>query len=127
VAILRLQAPYEHRAGTVEAFFHAGALEFPAESLGRALALADVVPTVVDVYLDRPAVMPELAGRAATLLASFAVGDEALLDVLCGRATPRGRLPFDLPGSAAAVDAAAPDVAFDSTDPLFRYGHGLRY
>lgn len=127
VAILRLQAPFEHRSGPVEAYFHAGALEFPEQKLRRALDIASTVPTVVDVYLDRPAVMPELAERAATLVATFAVSDEALADVLCGRAEPRGHLPFDLPRSMAAVDAARPDVSFDLADPLFRYGHGLRY
>jgi beta-glucosidase len=71
--------------------------------------------------------MPLLAERASTLLATFAVRDEALLDVLTGRGAPGGRLPFDLPGSMAAVAAGAPDVAFDSVDPVFRYGHGLRY
>jgi beta-glucosidase len=91
------------------------------------LALADTVPTIVDVYLDRPAVLPLLAVRAAALVVTFAVGDGALLDVLTGAAPPRGRLPFDLPRSMASVEAARPDVAFDTADPLFRFGHGLSY
>jgi beta-glucosidase len=36
-------------------------------------------------------------------------------------------LPFDLPSSMAAVVASRPDVPFDTADPLFRFGHGLRY
>lgn len=127
VAVLRLQAPYEHRAGTVEAYFHAGPLDFPDAQLRRLLALAGTVPTIVDVYLDRPAVMPELAARVAALVVTFAASDTALVDVLCGAAAPRGRLPFDLPRSMASVEAARPDVAFDLPDPLFRYGHGLSY
>jgi beta-glucosidase len=27
----------------------------------------------------------------------------------------------------AAVVASRPDVPFDTADPLFRFGHGLRY
>jgi beta-glucosidase len=27
----------------------------------------------------------------------------------------------------AAVEASRPDVPFDTADPLFRFGHGLRY
>ena len=127
VAILRLEAPYERRAGQFAAFFHAGSLEFPADDLARILAIINRIPTIVDVYLDRPAVIPLLAERAGALVATFAVGDEAFLDVLCGRATPGGQLPFDLPRSMAAVTASATDVAFDSEDPVFRYGHGLRY
>ncbi|WP_402468156.1 hypothetical protein [Isoptericola aurantiacus] len=40
-------------------------------------------------------------------------------------APPRGRLPFDLPRSTAAVEASREDVPFDTIDPLFRCGHGL--
>ena len=127
VAILRLDAPYEHRPGEYAAFFHSGSLEFPADELARILAVTDAVPTIVDIYLDRPAVIPRLAARAATLLATFGVRDEALLDVLTGLDVPRGRLPFDLPRSMAAVASGAPDVPFDTADPVFRYGHGLTY
>ena len=49
----------------------------------------------------------------------------AILDVLTGAAEPKGRLPFDLPRSTAAVEASRPDVPFDTVDPLFRFGHGL--
>ena len=51
----------------------------------------------------------------------------ALLDVLTGAASPQGSLPFDLPSSMSAVEANRPDVPFDTSDPLFRFGHGLRY
>ena len=50
-----------------------------------------------------------------------------MLDVLVGDARPEGALPFDLPSSMAAVEANRPDVPFDTADPLFRFGHGLRY
>jgi beta-glucosidase len=127
VAILRLKAPYEPRPGAIEAYFHAGSLEFAPDELARILAVADAVPTIVDVYLDRPAVLAPLAARAATLLVTFGVGDAALMDVLTGRFPPRGRPPFDLPASAADVEAGRPDVPFDAAEPLFRFGHGLAY
>jgi beta-glucosidase len=127
VAVLRLQAPYEPRPGTVAAYFHAGSLAFPPEQLARILGITDAVPSIVDVYLDRPAILTELAAHAATLLVTFGVSDEALLDVLTGRAAPHGKLPFDLPRSMAAVEAGRPDVPFDDPDPLFRHGHGLDY
>jgi beta-glucosidase len=127
VAILRLEAPFEHRTGEYAAFFHSGSLEFPPDELARILAITDRIPSIVDVYLDRPAVMPAVAEHAATLLATFAVRDEAFLDVLSGGAGPGGRLPFDLPRSMASVAAGAPDVAFDAGDPVFRHGHGLGY
>ncbi|WJK41393.1 glycoside hydrolase family 3 N-terminal domain-containing protein [Solwaraspora sp. WMMA2056] len=127
VAVLRLAAPFERRTGPVEAYFHAGPLEHPPGALDRVLAIAERVPTVVDVYLDRPAVLTALVGRVAALLVSFGVEDAALIDVLAGQASPAGRLPFDLPRSQQAVLAGQPDTPFDDPDPLFRYGHGLTY
>ena len=111
----------------MEALFHAGALDFGAEELARLIALMRRVPTVVDIYLDRPAVIPELAEAAAALLADFGVSDAALLDVVFGRTTPTGVLPFELPSSMDAVRRQLPDVPYDSEDPLFPFGHGLSY
>ena len=49
----------------------------------------------------------------------------AFLDLVLGHAVPRGRLPFDLPSFTQAVLDSRSDVAFDTADPLFRFGHGL--
>jgi beta-glucosidase len=127
VAFIRLRAPYEPREGFLQQFFHSGSLAFPDEELQRILSLLDTVPTVVDVFLDRAAVLPELAERSAALLASFGAGDAALLDVITGGFAPTGKLPFELPSSMAAVEAQRSDVPFDSADPLYRFGHGLSY
>ncbi len=128
VAILRLQAPYEPRDGNfLERLFHAGDLRFKEEELARILGLLARAPTVVDIYLDRPAVIPEIAACSAALLANFGASDAALLDVVFGRAAPGGRLPFELPSSMAAVLRQHPDVPYDSEDPLFPFGHGLAY
>ena len=126
LAVLRLAAPFEPRPGRFESMFHAGSLAFPAQERDRLLAVCAAVPTVVDLYLDRPAVVPELAGAAAALLVNYGAGDDALVDVLTGRAQARGRLPFDLPSSEEAVRASRSDVAFDTADPLFRFGDGLQ-
>ncbi|MFI1568728.1 glycoside hydrolase family 3 protein [Streptomyces sp. NPDC020490] len=125
VAVLRLRTPYEARPGAFESFFHAGSLAFPEDELKEILRLLDTVPTVVCVNLERPAVLPEIAERAAALVADFGASDAALLDVAFGRARAEGRLPFELPRSMAAVAAARPDVPDDTADPVFPYGHGL--
>lgn len=127
LAVLRLDTPFEPRPGGFEAFFHAGRLDFAEERLEEILALLDAVPTVVVIHLERPAVIPEIAERAAALLAVYGCGDAALADVLFGRARPEGRLPFQLPRSMREVEAGRPDVPQESTDPLFPFGHGLRY
>lgn len=53
--------------------------------------------------------------------------DTTLLRVLFGERGPIGSLPFDLPRSMDAVIASDTDVPFDTADPTFRFGHGLRY
>ncbi len=128
VALLRLSAPYEPRnSDPIEHFFHAGDLRFKQPELERILGIMAQTPTIVDIYLDRPAVIPEIAERSAALLANFGASDAAVLDVIFGRFAPEGKLPFELPSSMEAVRRQKPDVPYDSEDPLFRFGHGLRY
>jgi beta-glucosidase len=127
VALLRLKAPYEPRPGGFEAMFHAGSLEFPAAERDHHAAICSAVPTIIDVYLDRPAVLTDLARGASAVLGSYGSSDGAFLDVVFGTAQPEGSLPFDLPRSMAAVEASRSDVPFDTADPLFTFGHGLRY
>ena len=128
VAILRLRAPFEPRDSIfLERFFHAGDLDFKEPEKSRILAIMEQAPTVVDIYLDRPAVMPEVAAACAGLVANFGAGDAAALDILFGRFQPSATLPFELPSSMEAVRAQHPDVPHDSANPLFPYGFGLRY
>ncbi|GAA4783909.1 glycoside hydrolase family 3 protein [Microbacterium gilvum] len=127
IAVLRLQAPYEQRPTHFENLFHSGSLDFPAEVVAHVREVAAVVPTVVDVFADRPAILGPLVEAAAAVTVNWGASAAALLDVLTGESTPQGRLPFDLPRSMAAVEASRPDVPFDTADPLFRFGHGLTY
>lgn len=128
VAILRIKAPFEVRdRGGFSAMFHEGSLEFPAEEHARLTAIAEKVPTVIDIYLDRPAVLGGLEESAGAVIANYGASDLAVLRVLFGERSPLGSLPFDLPRSDAAVAASRSDVAFDTENPTFRFGHGLRY
>lgn len=129
IALLRLQAPYEPRPGGFERHFHAGSLEFPATESARITKIIETVPTsVVDVYLDRPAVLtPLVEAQVGALVVNYGSDDDAFLDVCfgVGEAVPRGKLPFDLPRSMRAVESSREDVPFDTENPLFRFGHGL--
>jgi beta-glucosidase len=128
VAILRRSTPFEARTnGMIESLFHAGDLDFADADLEALLGVARRVPTVLVLHLERPAVIPELVAACAAVVAVFGASDEAVLDVLFGRAQPEGRLPFELPSSMAAVREQLPDVPGDPRDPLFPFGHGLRY
>ncbi|MFC5708275.1 glycoside hydrolase family 3 protein [Aeromonas eucrenophila] len=85
------------------------------------------VPLVLSVYLDRPAILTEVAPAAKVLLANFGALDQALFDVISGKAKARGKLPFELPSNWQAVLNQASDVASDSVNPLYAYGAGLAY
>jgi beta-glucosidase len=87
----------------------------------------ETVPTVLVIYLDRPAVIPDLVSRAAAVIAEFGASDQAVAAVLFGKAGPEGSLPFELPSSMAAVRSQLADVPGDSEEPLFESGFGLRY
>ncbi len=123
LAVLRLEAPYEERGSMFENFFHAGSLAFLAETIAHVREVAAAVPTVVDVFLDRPAILTPFAEAGVALTANWGASPAALLDVLSGAVRAEGALPFDVPRSMAAVEASRPDVPFDTADPLFRFGH----
>ncbi|MFJ4669457.1 glycoside hydrolase family 3 protein [Kitasatospora purpeofusca] len=123
LAVLRLATPYEKREGLLEQAFHSGSLEFEPAEAARLAELARTLPTAFVAQLERPAVLTPLAPHAALLVGEFGAADDIVLDAVLGRTPMTGTLPFDLPRSDAAVDAAREDVPFDTADPLFRYGH----
>jgi beta-glucosidase len=127
IAILRLNSPYEKRKGLMESFFHAGDLDFKEPEKTRILNILNKVPTVVDIYLERPAVIPEIAEKSMALLGNFGANDDAVLDVIFGKFAPQGKLPFELPSSMDAVRKQKEDVPHDSENPIFPFGHGLSY
>jgi len=123
--LVRLATPYEPRPGFLESRIHSGRLDLPTAERERLLALLSCAPGIVCIYLDRPAVIPEIAAASAALLADFGASDAAVLDVIFGRAHPQGRLPFELPSSMEAVERQAEDLPYDSENPLYPFGHGL--
>jgi beta-glucosidase len=129
IAILRLKTPYVpvNSPITMARMFHHGDLDFKGKEKDSILQLLSKVPTIVDIYLDRPAVIPEISAKAKGLLADFGASDAAVLDVIFGKAKPLGHLPIELPSSMAAVQAQKEDVPYDSKNPLYRFGFGLSY
>jgi beta-glucosidase len=127
VAVLRTTSPdYRDASRGFLGSMHMGSLEYPAEETARLKTIALEIPTVLDVYLERPAVLTGLDSVAA-LLGTFGTDDAPFVEVLFGDSAPEGQLPFDLPSSMDAVIASRTDVPFDTEAPLFRFGHGLRY
>ncbi|KAJ5939546.1 hypothetical protein N7466_002680 [Penicillium verhagenii] len=128
IALVRLKAPFTPRPGAFESLFHAGSLEYTEEEKARQAKIFEVVPTViVDMYVDRPAVIPEIVQGASAIFFNYGATADAFLDVVFGVYKPQGKLPFDLPSSTEAVEQSRSDMPYDTKDPLFRFGHGLSY
>jgi beta-glucosidase-like glycosyl hydrolase len=125
VAVVRLGAPFDPRSDLfLEAWFHQGSLDFPPGLIHRLRRLAQQCPLVVDVTLDRPAVLTPLMEFASAVVGSYGTSGPALVDALTGAVPPRGVLPFDLPRSMQDVrDHPEDRPGFD--DPLFPCGFGL--
>ncbi len=104
VAILRLKAPYERRMTAFENHFHAGPLDFPREVVEHVAEVGRQVPTVVDAFLDRPAILTPIVDQVAALVINFGA------DLMC-RSTPRIRC------SASATVSGSIDQPFDHAGP----------
>jgi len=129
VAILRINTPWypvESDNPFAKAFHH-GDLDFKGERKTEILDLLQTVPTIVVIYLDRPAVIPDIVKNASAVIADYGASDRAVAEVLFGIAQPEGRLPFELPSSMEAVRQQKADVPGDSERPLFESGFGLAY
>lgn len=131
LAIIRTAAPFQtlHPNFTFGSFQHEGDLSFKdgAPDYEAIKAASAKVPTIVAVYLDRPAILTNVRDKATALFGDFGSGDDAFLDAVTGKAPPRGKLPFELPSSMAAVEAQAEDAPHDSKDPLYPIHFGLTY
>lgn len=128
-AILRLKTPW-YPVETLNPFargFHHGDLDFKGEAKANILKVLEAVPTIVDLYLDRPAVIPEIAAKSKALIANYGASDHSVCEVLFGNNAPKGKLPFELPSSMEAVRKQKTDVPYDSENPLFAFGFGLQY
>jgi beta-glucosidase len=128
-AILRLDTPWVpvETKNSFAAGFHHGDLDFKGEARDEILKLCQTVPTIVVLYLDRPAVIPKISAAALALLGEYGADDMAVLNVIFGKARPEGKLPFELPRSMEAVRGQKPDVPHDSENPLYPFGFGLSY
>jgi len=111
----------------IESFFHQGRLNFTEPELTRILDIANKIPTVICIYLDRPAVMPEIVAKSVGLLGEFGANDDAVLDIVFGKFNPKAKLPFEMPSSMEAVVNQYEDVPYDSENPVFPFGYGLTY
>jgi beta-glucosidase len=94
-------------------------------------------PTVLVLINGRPPAIPELAERVPAILEGWYLGQEggtAVAEVLFGDVNPGGKLPISFPRSVGQLPlfynrkpTARRGYLFESTRPLFPFGHGLSY
>jgi beta-glucosidase len=99
---------------------------------------------IVLLHFDRPRILGEWIHECAAVVwvgRPGPFGARALSDLLCGRTSPQGRLPFTYPRHATGhlpydhrmsdrlgtSYGLSRDYTFDSFDPRWRFGHGLSY
>ena len=128
-AILRLETPWVpvESDNFIAANFHHGDLDFKGDAKAEILTICQTVPTIVVLYLDRPAVIPEISAATRALIGEYGASDVAVLNVIFGQARPEGKLPFELPSSMEAVWEQKADLPYDSENPLYPFGFGLSY
>lgn len=129
-ALLRLNAPSAPSDPIEEGTdLESGSLEYTSEEKERQSEIYAAAKSIVDINFNRAAAIPEVAEGAAALFATYGSSTEAFLDVVFGKdgAEPLGKLPFDLPRSDETVETSFEDLPFDTKNPLFGFGHGLRY
>lgn len=128
-AIIRTATPFEtlHPFNFFGSHQHEGRLDFSSdnESLQLITAASASVPTIVSIFMDRPAIVNNIRDKATSIIANFGVSDEALLDSIMGQYKIKGKLPFELPSSMDAVAKQHPAIADDSENPVYSYGYGL--
>ncbi len=126
LAIIRIEAPFEPRDDLfLESYFHQGSLEMRPGLVHRLRTIAATTPLVLDVSLDRPALLAPIVDDLAALTVTFGVSDDALLAALIGRVKPAGRLPVEIPRSMEAIRRSAPDSPASTKNPLYEIGSGL--
>lgn len=87
-------------------------------------------PLVVVLVAGRPLVLGDLVRQADALVMAYLPGSEAgraVADVIFGRVSPAGRLPFSWPRSPIQVPLTYDRVPGEPYDPLYPFGYGLSY
>ncbi len=95
----------------------------------RVRAIEAAVPTILAINFANPWVIDPVESGAAAVVGTFDVKAQALIDLIHGRFTPSGKLPFSIPKNEAAVEAQAPDVPgyLENFDYVYRNGANDRY
>ncbi len=70
-------------------------------------------PVIVILRAGNPTVVAEFESTIQGLILNLGVQDQAILDIVSGKAEPSGLLPMQMPASMAEVERQMEDVPFD--------------
>ena len=128
LVFVKRNTPFDERSDYfLEQFFHQGRLHFTPKELAPIEAYAKEKPVFTIINLERAAILTEIAALSKGLLLEFGATEATLAKILFGEASPKGKLPIELPRSQKAVEVQLEDVPYDSEKPLFLFGFGLNY
>jgi beta-glucosidase len=129
VCILKINTPTNAVGDKylLQRIFNLGSLAFSEKDEVAILKVIRSKPTIVVVNLQRPAVIPTINAECKALIADFSSQDNVILDLIFGKFSPQGHLPFELPSSMEAVLQQKEDLPYDSKNPLYPFGFGLQY
>lgn len=128
VIVMKLITPHDPRTGSIlERVFRQGRLNFDAEEKAEILPLLESKASITIMTLDRPTVFPDINSKSQAVIGDFFCEDIVALDLIFGKFQPTGKLPFEIPSSMEAVVAQKEDVPYDSANPLYSFGFGLRF
>ena len=90
-------------------------------------------PVIVVLKLSNPTVVSEFEPSADAILVSLGVQDQAILEVLSGKAEPSGLLPLQMPADMKTVEEQAEDTPHDmrphvdAAGNAYDFGFGLNW
>jgi len=90
-------------------------------------------PVIVSVNMSNPMVFSEFEKMVDAIVINFGVQDQAILDILTGKAEPSGLLPLQMPANMETVEKQFEDVPHDmqcykdSEGHVYDFGFGLNW
>ncbi len=90
-------------------------------------------PVIVSVSTTKPMVFNEFENAASAILVNFGVQDQAIFDLIAGKAEPSALLPMQMPVNMSTVEKQFEDVPFDmevhqdSDGNKYDFGFGLNW
>ena len=90
-------------------------------------------PVIVSLEMDKPTIISEFEGSADAILVNFGVQNQAVLDIISGKAEPSALLPLQMPADMRIVEEQFEDVPrdmrcyTDSEGHLYDFAFGMNW